>query len=113
MKSTLTKDQISTYRNDGVVVHRNLLNEDEVGVLKEAVLSSVESLGKNKVAGSDDDRVEKEDYYSKVFTQRLNLWRINETIKGFMLGPGIGKMITDLEGVDGFRVWHERIGICF
>jgi ectoine hydroxylase-related dioxygenase (phytanoyl-CoA dioxygenase family) len=71
------------------------------------VIDAVQSLGKRKIAGDGPD-LQEDAYYAKVFTQRLNLWRISDTIKRYMLSPEIGKMICKLEGVDGFRVWHDQ-----
>ena len=34
--------------------------------------------------------VEADSYYDKVFLQRLNLWKINDTIKRFFLNPALG-----------------------
>ncbi|MEI6337351.1 MAG: hypothetical protein WCQ57_02055 [Verrucomicrobiota bacterium] len=45
-------------------------------------------MGKRKIAGVGADRVEGDSYYDKVFTQRLNLWKINDTVRKFMLDPG-------------------------
>lgn len=108
MLTSLSQEQIEAYRRDGFVVHRGFLNTEEVDELKAAVLSAVESMGKKKVAGGGAEMEEGESYYDKVFTQRLNLWRINKTVKHTMLNPELGRMLCALEGVDGFRVWHDQ-----
>ena len=56
---------------------------------------------KKKIAGKDNDWEEGDDYYSKVFTQRLNLWKLNDTVKRYMLNPDLGKMLCGLAGVEG------------
>ena len=81
MKTELTAEQIENYQRDGFVAHRGLLDKDEVAELKAAVLEAVESMGSKKVAGGGADMESGESYYDKVFTQRLNLWRINDTVK--------------------------------
>ena len=108
MNTNLTLEQISNYRENGFVYHPGLLNADEVAELKAAVLETVAAMGKRKVAGEGADMREGKEYYDRVFTQRLNLWRINDTVKRTMLNPGIGRMLCQLEGVDGFRVWHDQ-----
>ena len=107
MNTQLSPQQIAAYHRDGFVAHRNLLNPDEVADLKAAVLETIETMGKKKVAGGNDDMEEGDGYYDKVFTQRLNLWRINDTVKDFMLNPAIGEMLRKLAGVD-VRVWHDQ-----
>ena len=113
MNTTLGADQLAAYHQDGFVVHRGFLTSIEVQELKQAVLATVEemkrTLGNKKVAGGDTDIVERDgEYYTKVFTQRLNLWRLNPTVKRYMLNPELGRMLCQLEGVNGFRVWHDQ-----
>jgi ectoine hydroxylase-related dioxygenase (phytanoyl-CoA dioxygenase family) len=107
MKTFLSNEQIQQYRTDGFLSYPGLLAPEEVAELKAAVLASVTSMGKKKIAGRTDWEDE-DTYYTKVFTQRLNLWRINETIKGYMLNPALGKMLCHLEGLEGIRVWHDQ-----
>jgi len=107
MNTELTSEQIESYRRDGFVAHRNFLSPEEVSELKSAVLETVTGMGKKKVAGEGADLQEGESYYDSVFTQRLNLWRINETVKRYMLSSRLGAMLKALEGVD-FRVWHDQ-----
>jgi ectoine hydroxylase-related dioxygenase (phytanoyl-CoA dioxygenase family) len=66
-------------------------------------------MGSQKVGGNDEyPNPEEESYYTKVFTQRLNLLRVNDTVKRYVFNPGLGEMLCQLEGVDGFRVWHDQ-----
>src|SRR5262245_1162716 len=107
MKTSLTPDQIKDYREKGFVHHPGLLSSTEVAELKAAVLESVATLGKKKVAGGLDWE-EGDGYYDRVFTQRLNLWRISPTVKRYMLNSELGRMICELTGVKGMRVWHDQ-----
>jgi phytanoyl-CoA hydroxylase len=108
MNTQLTGDQIASYQRDGFVSHRGLLSAAEVEELKAGVLEAIASMGKKKVAGGGADLEDKDDYYSRVFTQRLNLWRISPLAKRYMLSPEIGRMLCQLEGVVGYRVWHDQ-----
>ena len=108
MKTQLTPMQIQSYREQGVLFHPGFLDAGEVAELKAAVLETVTAMGKRKVAGPGADLLEGDSYYDKVFTQRLNLWRINETVKRYMLSPALGQMLCQLEGQPGFRVWHDQ-----
>lgn len=108
MKTTLTSEQIASYQQDGFVYHPGFLSTEEVAELKEAVLTTVAAMGKKKVAGGGLELEEGDTYYDKVFTQRLNLWRINDTVKKFMLSPDLGRMLCQLAGAEGFRVWHDQ-----
>jgi ectoine hydroxylase-related dioxygenase (phytanoyl-CoA dioxygenase family) len=109
MNTSLTQEQIAGYRRDGFTVHPGLLSPAELAELRAAVDEAVASLGRKRVAGSENAWEDDGDsYYSKVFTQKLNLWRINPTIRRFMLGPEVGGMVSALSGVPGFRLWHDQ-----
>jgi ectoine hydroxylase-related dioxygenase (phytanoyl-CoA dioxygenase family) len=112
MNTTLTPQQIQDYQTNGFVAHRQFLSPAEVAELKHAVLDAVtemkRTLGDKKVAGGDTEIRDRTDYYGQVFTQRLNLWRISPVVKRYMLHPDLGRMLCQLEGVSGFRVWHDQ-----
>jgi phytanoyl-CoA hydroxylase len=108
MKTALNDSQIQQYRHDGFIHIPGFLDQEEVTTLKSAVIETARSMGKKKVAGDGVDMEEKEDFYDKVFTQRLNLWKINNTVKHFMLNPDLGKMACRLEDIAGIRVWHDQ-----
>ncbi len=106
MKTALTDAQIHQYREDGFLHVPGFLDAGQVQRLKGAVLDAVTTLGDRKLPGSDIRQ--STDYYGQVFTQKLNLWLINDTVKSFMLSPALGKMLCQLEGVQGMRVWHDQ-----
>lgn len=72
------------------------------------MLETIQLMGKRKVANDRDDFQEGDGYYDKVFTQRLNLWKLSETVKKYMFNADLGRMLCDLECVDGMRVWHDQ-----
>lgn len=110
MKTSLSDSQIQQYRNDGFIHIPGFLTPEEVATLKTAVVETARAMGKKKVGGDTSDWKEGDDdaFYDKVFTQRLNLWKINDTVKSFMLHPDLGRMLCDLEGIEGIRVWHDQ-----
>jgi ectoine hydroxylase-related dioxygenase (phytanoyl-CoA dioxygenase family) len=108
MNTCITEAQIRKYQDDGFLTFPGLLSSEEVAELKAAVVDAVASLGKRKIAGEGADLGEGDEYYEKVFTQRLNLWRVSDTIKRYMLNPELGRMACSLAGVEGLRVWHDQ-----
>ena len=109
MNTHVTQEQIDQYQRDGCLVFEEFLSQDEVNELLTAVSESVEQMGRQKVAGEGNvDLVEEDTYYDKVFLQRLNLWKINDTIKKYFLNPELGEMLCKLEGIDGIRIWHDQ-----
>jgi len=108
MNTIPTPEQIASYQQDGFVHIPGFLSGAEVAELKEGVLAAIATMGKKKIAGGGATMEEGDSYYDKVFTQRLNLWRISDTVKKFMLDPGLGRMLCQLAGVKAFRVWHDQ-----
>jgi len=109
VNTTATEEQIASYQQDGFLHVPAFLAADEVAELKQGVLDALDEMGSRKINDEDlgwEDK--KQSYYDKVFTQRLNLHRINDTVKKYMLDAELGRMVCDLEGVDGFRVWHDQ-----
>lgn len=109
MNTALSQEQIEDYRRDGFVAQRGFLSAEEVAELKAAVLETIAAMGAQKVAGNAAFvSSEEASYYDKVFTQRLNLQSLNETVKRYVVNAGLGKILSQLEGPDGFRVWHDQ-----
>jgi ectoine hydroxylase-related dioxygenase (phytanoyl-CoA dioxygenase family) len=108
MNTRFTPQQIESYRRDGFVVQENFLSAAELAELRTAVDAAVAALGKSRVAGGEVAGEEGDSYYDRVFTQKLNLWKISPIIKRFMLGPEIGRMTCELAGVPAMRLWHDQ-----
>ena len=109
MKTSVTEQQISSYRENGFLVIRDFLSKQERNTLLDAVNTAVATMGKSKIAGSNArDMVEKDSFYDKVFLQRLNLWKISPLIREMFTSPGLGKMLTRLTGVPALRIWHDQ-----
>ena len=96
MKSTLTKDQLQSYRDNGFVVIEDFLDMDELLVWQQAAEYAVTNRNGIKIPGTnirigEDDGVNKDsDYYGNVFDQLLNLWQTDETMKALMLNRQLG-----------------------
>jgi len=104
----ISQDQIDHYRRDGFVHIPGLLDADELAELRNAVIETVESMGKRKVAGDGIAWEEGDDYYDRVFTQRLNLWKLNETVRAFLFDAGLGQALCRLSGLSRLRVFHDQ-----
>jgi ectoine hydroxylase-related dioxygenase (phytanoyl-CoA dioxygenase family) len=107
MNTELTQAQIDFYRENGFVVLDEFLTPDELETWCEAVDEAVANRGKQRILGRQETRPD-DDYYENVFTQRVNLWQDNETIRKLILDPRLGKLAAELAGVDGIRIWHDQ-----
>lgn len=114
MKTELTKQQILFYQQNGFLLVEDFLTKDELEYWREAVTEAIKERNGQKMPGSntkinEDDGINKDaDYYTKVFDQMLNLWQTNDKVKQLMLNENLGKIIADLAGWEGTRIWHDQ-----
>lgn len=112
MKTALTSQQIENYQREGWLIIDDFLTPDELRELRNAVGEAVTRMGNERIAdgGASNQALSKgvNDYYSRVFLQRVNLWKINDTVKKYFQNPDLGGMLCKLAGVDGIRVWHDQ-----
>lgn len=108
MRTTVSRKQTEKYRTDGFLHYPDLLDRREVIELRDSIAAAIATMGRRKVAGEGADMEDGDEFYDRVFTQRLNLWRISDTIHSYVANPGIGRMISELTGVTSFRIWHDQ-----
>jgi ectoine hydroxylase-related dioxygenase (phytanoyl-CoA dioxygenase family) len=114
MKSQINKKQIQDYQTNGFLIIEDFLSAEELAHWRNAVTNAVLERGGRKIPGKDimigeaDGINEDADYFGKVFDQLLNLWQTNDQVKKLMLDERIGKMATQLAGVNGIRIWHDQ-----
>lgn len=105
MKTDVTQDQINFYQTNGYVVIEDLLSPQELETWRASVAEAVEARGQQRILGQMG---KVDEYYERVFVQRVNLWQDNEKMRKLMLDPRLGKMAADLAGVEGIRIWHDQ-----
>ena len=107
MKHELTSEQISFYREHGYVVIDGFLSDEELADWRRCVDEAVANRDDRKLA---DGRMRDggNEYYDRVFVQRINLWTDHEGMRRLMIDDRLGKMAADLAGVDGMRIWHDQ-----
>ena len=112
MNTDLTIEQIDFYQENGYIVIEDFLTPDELETWRRHVGDAVAQRDGRIVAGGPkaQDRVDSEEsrYYDKVFVQRMNLWSDHEGMRELMLDPRLGKMVSELAGVHGMRIWHDQ-----
>ena len=111
MKTKLTKEQINYYQENGYIIIHEFLNNEELKLWSHAVDEAVNKRGKIKLKNRNEPDLELksqwqdgEDYYDKVFIQRINLWMDNEKIRKLMTNPSLGEMAAKLANVNGIRI---------
>ena len=110
MKTQLTQQQVSSYRENGFLVVDHFLEAEELENWRNWVDNAVEQRQHRRLPYEDADAGNEETlaYTNKVFTQCLNLWMDHAGVRGIILDERIGQMAAELEGVRGIRVWHDQ-----
>ncbi len=110
MNTHLNQQQIESYQQNGFIVIDDFLTPDELEHWRQAVGEAITSRGNTKLAGREKDAKWQagDGYYDRVFVQRINLWQDSPAMHKLMLDPRLGKMATELAGVEGIRIWHDQ-----
>jgi phytanoyl-CoA hydroxylase len=114
MKNEISQTQINSYQENGFLVVEDFLNPEELKHWQSSVSIALEERKGLKIPGKvgnideGDGINEDSDYYTKVFDQSINLWQTNNAMKEIMFDPRIGKMVSELSGADGVRIWHDQ-----
>ncbi len=111
MRSRASLEEVERYQRDGFVIIEDLLDLDErqelIAGIERAVAVMKATQGRNKIAGGVWEEG-KDAYFDDIFFQRINLWRIDATVRRYMGGPEIGRIASELAGVEGLRIWHDQ-----
>ena len=117
MKSELTEAQIAAYRDNGFLVVADFLSPDELAHWKKSTQTAVderlalpqtELLPNLPVNTALSNQADPDSYYAQIFTQCLKLADTNTDVHDFIYDPRLGKVVADLAGVDGIRLWHDQ-----
>lgn len=98
----LTPEQIEVYRRDGHVYLPQVCTPEEVAAYLQAITEAAYT------NFPDRGPLEQRDAFGKAFLQTLNLRFKSEGVKAFVLSRRFAKIVADLNGVDGVRVFHEQ-----
>jgi ectoine hydroxylase-related dioxygenase (phytanoyl-CoA dioxygenase family) len=105
MRTELSADEVSSYRNNGFLVVPELLDAAELEDWRETVERAMSERGEFHLPGL---KFEYDAYKQMVFTIRINLWKTSERIRALMFDPRLGALAANLEGVDALRIHHDQ-----
>lgn len=91
----LTEETISSYRRDGFVRVSNVFDEEQV-----ARFAAAATAARERIADYNDGHA--------VFTQMLQLWRHDDTLRELTLDADLARIATALAGVP-LRLWHDQL----
>ncbi|CAF0811838.1 unnamed protein product [Adineta steineri] len=111
---SLTQSDIDSYREKGYHVVPDLLSPSQLEQWRTIILSAVKdrAVKKDKLATVHQEDATKDnfDYSDDAFTECINLWQTNDSVKQLLLASGniIGKAAAELEGIDCVRLWYDQ-----
>ena len=134
MPSTaISAEQREAYERDGFIIYKNFLGDAELEEWRAALDDAVNDRGPldheadgalsipqwwpgsppeeqestigRRTAPDRGQHKNPNPHYSRVFTQRVNLWMTSPKMREKMLDPGLGRMVADLTGEEGVRIW--------
>lgn len=116
MRDEPTDEERTLYEENGFVVVQEFLDADELARWRQGVDDAVGARGTRRFPQDieEADRIasrrssEDQDYYDRVFTQRVNLWQTHEGVRDLIFTPELGAFVGRMAGVDGLRVWHDQ-----
>ena len=109
MKTEPTAQEIAFHRKNGFVVIEDFLDAGELATWRAAVDEAVAGrAGEAPMLPRREDPSSRSAYFANVFLQVINLWQDSERVRALVLDPRIGRLAATLEGVDGYRLWHDQ-----
>lgn len=120
MRTELTEQQITSYRENGFLVVENFLSPEELEKWRTATQEAVDErldaannarkdmLPDHAVTTTLTNQADPDSYYAQVFIQCLKLAETHDTMREIIYDPALGKVVATLAGVEGIRVWHDQ-----
>ncbi|MBS1708440.1 MAG: phytanoyl-CoA dioxygenase family protein [Armatimonadetes bacterium] len=93
---------VEEFQKNGHVCVRGLCSPEEVAAYREVI---VEVANANN---TETRPLEERDTYGKAFLQTMNLWTLDERVKGFVLARRFADVAAKLLGVNKVRLYHDQ-----
>lgn len=99
---SIPENQVKSFQTEGHTLVKGLLKPDEVEVYRPAIVAAAEKYNTEK------RKMEERDTYGKAFLQIMNLWRVDKTVRRFVLAKRFASVASQLLGVDNVRIYHDQ-----
>ncbi|MEU9844584.1 phytanoyl-CoA dioxygenase family protein [Actinomadura sp. NPDC048032] len=90
----LSEDTVSAYRRDGFVHLPGVISRADAGRFAEAAMAARTTV--------------RDHHNGTIFTQLLQLWRHDETLRELTLNPDLAAIAARLAGIP-LRLWHDQL----
>ena len=105
MITEVSHEQIASYRKNGFLIFEEFYSPGEIEVLRDTVEDAIRKREGAALPGDPPDP--KGDTNPAIF-QRINLCVDNPEVREILHDARLGKLIADLEGIEGVRVFVDR-----
>ncbi|GAA4310718.1 phytanoyl-CoA dioxygenase family protein [Compostibacter hankyongensis] len=99
---TVTGEQAREFRQNGHILIRDILSSAEAAAYRDVIVGAADKYNTEK------RKLEDRDTYGKAFLQIMNLWRVDEKVRQFVLAPRFARIAAQLLGVERVRVYHDQ-----
>lgn len=101
----LTTTQVDTFRARGFVKYGRVLDDAEVGRLRERLDAVMEG----RAAAAPERISNMLGQSERVVVQVVNTWEADDLFRAHLYNPAICEMVAQLMGTDVVRVWHDQV----
>jgi Phytanoyl-CoA dioxygenase (PhyH) len=98
----VTEAECAEFRENGHVLTRGLLSPSELDYFHPLIAEAARKYRTEK------RRLAERDTYGKAFLQIMNIWRMDEGVRQFVLSKRLARVAADLLGVANVRIYHDQ-----
>lgn len=98
----VSAESVREFLQKGHTLVKDVLSPGEIAVYRPVI---VDAAGKYN---TERRKMQDRDTYGKAFLQIMNLWRVDEGVKKFVLSKRLAKIAADLMGVENVRIYHDQ-----
>ena len=95
-------ENITEFRKKGHTLVEGVLSAEEIAAYRPVIVGAAERYNTEK------RKLQDRDTYGKAFLQIMNLWRVDEDARKFVLAKRMAKIAADLMGVENVRLYHDQ-----
>src|SRR6185312_4639575 len=95
-------ENIKEFAEKGHTLVRDILSPEEISIYRPVIVDAAERYNTEKRKMQDRDT------YGKAFLQIMNLWRVDEGVKRFVMAKRLGKIAAELMCVENVRIYHDQ-----
>ncbi len=98
----IAQESIKEFAEKGHTLVRDILSPGEVAAYRPVIVNAADKYN------TERRKMQDRDTYGKAFLQIMNLWRVDEAVKQFVMAKRLGKIAADLMGVENVRIYHDQ-----